>query len=122
MAYRNTSTKEPISQHEFAARPWLKLGTDLCDHEGRIILVVSDYYSNFIEVKHLHRATTSTVSKALKVMFARYGIPDVLVSDNGPQFASDEFATFSRKWGFEHITSSPHYPQSNRKAETRSRQ
>ncbi len=97
MAYRNTPTKEPISQHGFAAQPWSKLGTDLCDHEGRILLVVSDYYSNFIEVEHLHRATTSTVSKALKVMFARYGIPDVLVSDNGPQFASDEFATFARK-------------------------
>ncbi len=50
MAYRNTPTKEPISQHGFAARPWSKLGTDLCDHEGRILLVVSNYYSNFIEV------------------------------------------------------------------------
>ena len=79
--------------------------------------MVSDYYSNFIEVEHLNNATTSTVSKALKSMFARYGVPDVLISDNGPQFASEEFARFAQKWGFEHITSSPHYPQSNRNAE-----
>ena len=117
MAYRSSPAKEPLMQHGFAARPWAKVGADLCDHDSRILLVVSDYYSNFIEVEHLNRATTSTVSKALRIMFARYGVPDVLISDNGPQFASVEFESFARKWGFEHVTSSPHYPQSNGKAE-----
>ena len=117
MAYHSPPAKEPLMQHGFAARLWAKVGADLCDHSGRILLVVSDYYSNFIEVEHLNKATTSTVSKALKSMFARYGVPDVHISDNGPQFASEEFAGFAQKWGFEHITSSPHYPQSNGKAE-----
>ena len=44
-------------------------------------------------------------------------MPDALVTDNGPQFASAEFARFASKWGFEHITSSPRYQQSNGKAE-----
>ena len=74
-------------QHEFAARPWAKcMGADLCNHAGRTLLVVGDYYSNFSEVEHLHKATTNTVSKALKTIFARYGAPDVLTSDTGPQF------------------------------------
>lgn len=92
-------------QLEFAARPWVKVGTDLCDHAGLTLLVVSDHY---IEVEHFHKATTNTVSKALKTIFARYGTADVWISDN--QFVSKEFATFARKWGFDHITSPPHYP------------
>ena len=76
-----------------------------------------DYYSNFIEVDHLTKATTATVAKALKKMFSRYGVPDTVMSDNRPQFSSSEFAAFARRWGFDHITSSPHYPQSNGKAE-----
>ena len=71
-----------------------------------------DYYSNFIEVENLNKITTHGVNKALKTMFARYGVPDVVVSDNGPQFGSAEFTTFAKKWGFEHITSSSCYPQS----------
>ena len=105
MAHRSTPAKEPLVQHEFAARPWAKVGVDLCDHDGRILLIVTDYYSNFIEVEHLNRATTGTVSKALRVMFARYGVSDVLMSDNGPQFAASEFSKFARRWGFEHVTS-----------------
>ncbi len=44
---------------------------------------------------------------------ARYGIPDMVISDNGPQFDSKQFKTFQQKWQFEHVTSSPGYPQSN---------
>ena len=47
----------------------------------------------------------------------RYGIPDILVSDNGPQYTSDRFKKFEEDWNFEHVFSSPHYPQSNGKAE-----
>ena len=49
----------------------------------------------------------------LKTHFARYGIPDFVHSDNGPQFSSMEFQNFSRQWGFQHVTSSPRYAQSN---------
>ena len=117
MAHRTTQGKEPIVQHEFAARPWSKVGTDLCELQGRTLLVVCDYYSNFIEVENITKANATGICKALKAMFARYGVPDVLMSDNGPQFASVEFASFAKKWGFEHVTSSPRYPQSNGKAE-----
>lgn len=71
---------------------------------------MSNYCNNFTEVDNVSKANTNEVAKALKAMFARYGVPDVLVSDNGPQFASSEFAPFASKWGFEHTTSSLHHP------------
>ena len=61
--------------------------------------------------------TTQAVVRELKTIFARFGIPEALVTDNGPQFASKEFGAFAKSWSFNHITTSPRYPQSNSKAE-----
>ena len=97
LVHCSTQGKEPIVQHKFPARPWAKVGADLCDFQGRTLLVVCDYYSNFIEVESITKANTSAICKVLKTLFARYGVPDSLVSDNGPQFASAEFASFTRK-------------------------
>ena len=109
LAYQNAPHKETIIQHEVTAWPWAKVGADLCDAQGRTLLVVCDYFSGFIEVERLQSTTSSAVRKALRVLFARYGIPNVLVTDNGPQFAATEFVTFTNKWGFQHVTSSPRY-------------
>ena len=69
-------------QHEFAARPWSKVSAELCELPGRTLLVVCNYYSNFIEVENINKANATGICKALKAMFARYGVPDVLMSDN----------------------------------------
>ena len=55
--------------------------------------------------------------KKLKCHFARQGIHDVVVSDNGPQFTCDKFQEFTSDWGFEHRTGSPGHQQTNGKAE-----
>ena len=97
-------------QHEFVTRPWARVAADLCEFDNRVLLVVSDYYSNFIEVARLSNFTSHAVIKELKAIFARYGVPDTLVMDNGSQFSSAEFAVFAKTWMFEHKTSSPTYP------------
>ena len=89
----------------------------MCQIDGRTLLVVCDYYSNFIVVARLNTVTTRSVLREWLPMFARFGLPDVLVSDNEPQFASAEFAVFVEQKGITHVTSSPHYAQSNGKAE-----
>ena len=58
------------------------------------------------------------VIRKLKAHFARHGIPEQLVTDNGSQFTSGDFLKFSRDWDFEHLTSSPHHSQGNDKAES----
>ena len=50
-------------------------------------------------------------------LFSEQGSPSTVYSDNGPQYSSKEFGTFSEMFGFEHVTSSPYHPQSNGIAE-----
>ncbi|TWW58990.1 hypothetical protein D4764_06G0005200 [Takifugu flavidus] len=57
------------------------------------------------------------VMEKLKAIFSRHGVAEVLVTDGGPQFVSAEFADFAREYEFQHVTSSPRYPQGNAEAE-----
>lgn len=61
--------------------------------------------------------TSHSVNEFLKDCFTTHGIPDILESDNGPQYNSEEFRHFTRSWKIKHLTSSPHYPKSNGLAE-----
>ena len=76
------------------------------------------YYSNFFEIDYLQCITSKDVIHKLQAHFARYGIPDTVISDNGPQFSSEEFRHFGKRWDFEHITTSPRHSQSNGMSES----
>ncbi|UYV82707.1 K02A2.6-like [Cordylochernes scorpioides] len=112
------SKHEPLIPTNFPSRPWQKIGMDLFKFENKWYLVVIDYYSRFPEMIQLDRLTASVVVRSFKSIFARHGIPETVVSDNGTQFgAAREFANFARQYGFTHVTSSPRFPQSNGMAE-----
>ncbi|UYV63772.1 K02A2.6-like, partial [Cordylochernes scorpioides] len=112
------SKHEPLIPTNFPTRPWQKIGMDLFKFENKWYLVVIDYYSRFPEVVQLDRLTANVVVRSCKSIFARHGIPETVVSDNGTQFgAAREFANFARQYGFTHVTSSPRFPQSNGMAE-----
>ena len=115
--FSENQQKETIMCHDLPDRPWSKVGVDLFELEGSNYVVVVDYNSNFWEINKLDDTSSQTVVRKLKAHFARYGIPDTLVSDNGPQFASKEFANFADKWDFDHTPSSPGHSQSNGRAE-----
>lgn len=50
-------------------------------------------------------------------MFARHGVPETLITDDGPQFSGSAFSALAATYGFSHVTSSPRFPQSNGEAE-----
>ena len=110
--------KETLQPHELADRPWEKVGVDLMFVKNCNYLITVDYFSNFWEIDYLENTKANTVIRKLKAHFSRYGLPSILMSDNGPQFSSDEFKNFALKFDFEHKTSSPHYPRSNGMAES----
>ncbi|KAJ8346897.1 hypothetical protein SKAU_G00282980 [Synaphobranchus kaupii] len=104
--------REPLMPMPVPQRPWQRLGTDLFHWDKSTYLLVVDYFSRYIEVAQLHMTTTNTVIAALKNVFGRHGVAETIVSDNGPQYSSSAF-----QYRFEHITSSPRYPQANGEAE-----
>ena len=85
--YQRNNSRELLLPHPTPSRPWEKVGADLCELNGRHYLIIVDYYSNFIEVDLLKETTSEQVIEHCKSQFARHGIPDVLISDNGPQFS-----------------------------------
>ena len=90
--YRKSNRKEPLLPHDVPQRPWAKVGGDLFEVGGQTFMILVDYYSGFFEIDNLKRTKRENVIKA---QFARYGIPDTLITDNGPQFSSTEFRQFS---------------------------
>lgn len=103
--------------HEIPVRPWQIVATDLFHIEGHKYLLIVDYYSKFPFVRKLKEFSSQEVIKLTKQIFGEQGIPERVISDNGPHYSSSLFKQFAREWGFEHYTSSPRYPQSNGLAE-----
>ena len=112
--HQKRQTKEPLQPHSVPERPWQKIGVDLFTFGQQEYLLLVDYYYKFIEVEWLKSDTRSaTVITHMKSQFARHGIPETVISDNGPQFSSRDFQAFAKEWEFIHKTSSPYHAQSN---------
>ena len=112
---RHTSKQQPetLFLHPVPDRPWQKVGIDIFTIKSRNYLVTVDYLSNFYKVDFLPDTLASTCISKIKYHFARHGILDVVVSDNGPQFSCREFSAFAAKWEFSHEHSSPGNSRSN---------
>ena len=102
---------------EMPDRPWQTLGADLFTLKGKTYLLVVDYFSRYVEIALLSPTRSEDVVVHLKSMFSRHGVCRRLRSDGGPQFSGSHFKNFAAEYGFEHVTSSPRFPQSNGEAE-----
>ena len=109
--------KEPMIIMDIPDYPWQTVAADLFNLNGENYLVIVDYFSRYPEIFKLTSTTSQKIIGCLKSVFSRLGIPEVFISDNGPQFASQDFANFAKDYTFQHVTSSPHFAQSNGLAE-----
>ena len=105
----------PLTTMPTPSHPWQMCTTDIFTLEGVHYLICSDLYSKMILIQCLPSGQSNAIKVVLlhKEMFSEQGILEVLCSDNGPQYASAQFADFCTSWGMTHKTLSPHYPQLN---------
>ncbi|XP_052895692.1 uncharacterized protein K02A2.6-like [Anopheles moucheti] len=98
--------------------PWHRVHIDYAGPvDGVYFLVVVDAFSKWPEIVKTASITSSATITILRGIFARFGPPITLVSDNGPQFTSEVFSEFCERNGIEHIRTPPFHPQSNGQAE-----
>ena len=76
-------------------RPRQMVATGLFVWNSINYVLVVDYYSNFFEIAQQESTKRSTMIQHIKSIFARHGIVEVIISDNGPQYTSQEFHQFS---------------------------
>ena len=110
--YSNTNQKEPLLPHPIPVHPWEKVGIDYFTLDGKDFLLIVDYFSKYHEVLQMTSKIAQATIAKLKMIFARHGIPQMVIADNMP-FNSKEFKAFAKLWDFQIVTSSPTYPQSN---------
>ena len=102
---------------EIPVHPWTKLASDILHFERASYLLIVNYTSRFPVVYKLSSMTGQHIANQCKLIFSEYGWPETLISDNGPCYTSQAFTSVMKSYNVNHITSSLHYPQSNRIAE-----
>ena len=81
------------------------------------LLVVIDDYSRYPIVEVVNSTSATCVMPKLDRMFSMFDIPEVVKSDNGPPFNSEQFKQFSEYLGFRHRRITPYWPRANGEVE-----
>lgn len=106
---------EPLKIKAVPSKPFSTVHIDLFGplSSGVTILGIIDELSRWPELYVLESTQTKDVIQALNKTFGRFGNPDTLISDNGPQLASWEFKNYLAKEGIKQHLITPYYPQAN---------
>ena len=114
---RNNPSSTLLHPWAWPDGPWKRIHVDFADpFQGSMFMVILDAHSKRLEVVPA-TTTTEKMLEVLRNMFARYGVSEQLVSDNGSQFTSAEFDLCMKANGVKHIRTSPYHPSSNGEAE-----
>ncbi|XP_022165223.1 uncharacterized protein K02A2.6-like, partial [Myzus persicae] len=117
------SRSEPIlaepKKWEEASCPMDRVHIDFLYLQGKDYLIMTDVFTKWPEVAEMKVSNSGSVIEKLREIFARFGLPNKIVSDNGPQFRSEEFIQFCKNNMIRFVTSSspPYHPATNGSAE-----
>ncbi|KAL1401413.1 hypothetical protein pipiens_006624 [Culex pipiens pipiens] len=111
--HSRSNGKEPMIVRRVPDFPFQIVGSDIFHFNGDNYIVLIDSYSGWIDFRKLRTMESVEVIDHLQSWFATWGSPEEFHSDNAKQYTSQLFRQFAAEWKFEHITSSPYYPQSN---------
>ncbi len=107
-----------IQPWKWPSVPWYRIHLDLAGpFLGQMFLILIDAHSKWLEVRQLSSITSASIISSLRLIFAQFGLPSVVVTDNGRNFNSEEFELFLHSNGIQHKFSSPYHPSSNGLAE-----
>ncbi|XP_058024066.1 uncharacterized protein K02A2.6-like [Ahaetulla prasina] len=108
----------PIREWEKPQGPWSRIHIDFAGpFHGQTFLVVVDAFSKWLEIILMKSMTAEAVISVLRHLFVTHGLPDTLVSDNGPQFTVTLFERYLAEEGIRHVLSAPFHPATNGLAE-----
>ena len=116
------NTQKPTSNrqhagHEILVHPWSKLASNIFYFVGDSYLLIVDCTSHFPIIRKLSSMTEKAIAHHMQSIFLEYEWPNTLLTDNGPCYTSREFQLLMPTMSVNHLTRSPHYPQSNGLAE-----
>ena len=115
---QSTPPVAPLHPWSWPTRPWGRLHLDYAGpFEGKMILIIVDAHSKWIEAICTPGSTSAVVIDELQTLFAQFGLLETIVTNNGPCFVSSKFETFLVCNGIKHLTSAPYHPSSNGLAE-----
>lgn len=115
---RRIPMRAALPNWEHASQPWHTIHLDFAGPmEGHMFLVVVDSYTKWLEVRAMTSATSTAVIRELRAIFATFGLPRKVVSDNGSVFVSREVLDFYQRNSVEPVTSAPYHPATNGQAE-----
>ena len=117
-ANRKAPPVAPLHPWEWPTRPWSRLHVDFAGpFQGKMFIILVDAHSKWLEVGITPSTSSTNAISFLRSTFATHGLPELLVSDNGSAFTSQEFKTFVSRNGFRHTRCAAYHPSSNGLAE-----
>ena len=108
----------PLHPWKWPIKPWQRIHVDYAGpFMGHMFLIVVDAHSKWAEVLLTGSTSSERTVELLREVFARYGLPEHLHSDNGRQFTSEVFQNFMKVNNIKHTFSAPYHPATYGQAE-----